>query len=80
MGRGKAVSGLKTHDPWLYQQAGRDHISNGAPCIIQAWPGKDERSALRFEVETYNRLTGTEDRREGVEAWNEGRKPNFKGR
>ena len=39
----------------------------------------DVRSALRFEVEAYNRLTGTEDRREGVEAWNEGRKPKFKG-
>lgn len=40
----------------------------------------DVRSALRFEVEAYNRLTGTEDRHEGVDAWNEGRKPNFKGR
>ncbi len=40
----------------------------------------DVRSALRFEVEAYNRLTGTEDRREGVEAWNEGRTPRFKGR
>lgn len=40
----------------------------------------DVRSALRFEVEAYNRLTGTEDRREGVEAWNEGRNPKFKGR
>lgn len=40
----------------------------------------DVRSALRFEVEAYNRLTGTEDRREGVEAWNRGRKPEFKGR
>jgi enoyl-CoA hydratase/carnithine racemase len=40
----------------------------------------DVRSALRFEVEAYNRLTGTEDRREGVAAWNEVRKPKFKGR
>jgi len=40
----------------------------------------DVRSALRFEVEAYNRLTATEDRREGVAAWNEGRKPVFKGR
>jgi enoyl-CoA hydratase/carnithine racemase len=39
----------------------------------------DVRSALRFEVEAYNRLTDTEDRREGVAAWNEGRKPRFKG-
>ena len=40
----------------------------------------DVRSALRFEVEAYNRLTGSEDRREGVDAWNEKRKPEFKGR
>jgi len=40
----------------------------------------DVRAALRFEVEAYNRLTGTEDRREGVLAWNEQRSPVFKGR
>jgi len=40
----------------------------------------DIRAALRFEVEAYNRLTGTEDRGEGVLAWNERRKPLFKGR
>jgi nitroreductase/Pyruvate/2-oxoacid:ferredoxin oxidoreductase delta subunit len=26
-------------------EAGRDQISRGAPCIIQAWAGKDERTA-----------------------------------
>ncbi len=40
----------------------------------------DVRTALRFEVEAYNRLTGTEDRAEGTLAWNEKRKPVFKGR
>ena len=40
----------------------------------------DIRTALRFEVEAYNRLTGTEDRVEGTLAWNEKRKPIFKGR
>jgi enoyl-CoA hydratase/carnithine racemase len=40
----------------------------------------DVRAALRFEVEAYNRLTVTEDRREGVLAWSERRKPLFKGR
>lgn len=29
-------------DHW---HAGRDQISRGAPCIIQAWAGKDERTA-----------------------------------
>jgi enoyl-CoA hydratase/carnithine racemase len=40
----------------------------------------DVRTALRYEVEAYNRLTGTEDRVEGTLAWNEKRKPVFKGR
>jgi enoyl-CoA hydratase/carnithine racemase len=40
----------------------------------------DVRAALRFEVEAYNRLVDTEDRLEGVLAWNERRKPVFKGR
>lgn len=35
---------------------------------------------LRFEVEAYNRTVGTADRREGVAAFNEKRKPDFKGR
>ncbi len=39
----------------------------------------DVRSALRYEVECYNRLTDTEDRVEGTLAWNEKRKPLFKG-
>lgn len=38
------------------------------------------RTALRFEVEAYNHLVDTEDRMEGVLAFNEKRKPNFKGR
>jgi enoyl-CoA hydratase/carnithine racemase len=37
------------------------------------------RTALRFEVEAYNHLVDTEDRMEGVLAFNEKRKPNFKG-
>ena len=34
----------------------------------------------RFEIEAYNRLVDTEDRREGIRAFNEKRKPDFKGR
>lgn len=34
----------------------------------------------RFEIEAYNRLVGTEDRHEGVRAFNEKRKPAFRGR
>ena len=37
------------------------------------------RTALRFEVEAYNHLIETQDRLEGVKAFNEKRKPQFKG-
>ena len=39
----------------------------------------DLASALAFEIEAYNRLPPTEDRREGVNAFNEKRKPVFRG-
>jgi hypothetical protein len=35
---------------------------------------------LAFEIEAYNRLVPTEDRREGVLAFNEHRQPNFRGK
>jgi enoyl-CoA hydratase/carnithine racemase len=38
------------------------------------------RTAFRFEVEAYNHLVETEDRYEGVTAFNEKRKAVFKGR
>jgi enoyl-CoA hydratase/carnithine racemase len=40
----------------------------------------DIKNAYRFEVEAYNRLVDTQDRLEGVAAFNEKRKPVFKGR
>ena len=40
----------------------------------------DLRSAMMFEIEAYNRLVPTEDRREGIAAFNEKRKPIYKGR
>lgn len=40
----------------------------------------DLRTGLRFEIEAYNRLVPTEDRREGILSFNEKRKPLFKGR
>lgn len=40
----------------------------------------DLRSALFFEVEAYNRLVTTEDRLEGIAAFNEKRTPQFNGR
>ena len=38
------------------------------------------RTAYRFEVEAYNHLIDTEDRMEGIKAFNEKRKPVFQGR
>ena len=40
----------------------------------------DIRTALRFEIEAYNHLVGTEDRIEGIRSFNEKRRPVFKGR
>jgi enoyl-CoA hydratase/carnithine racemase len=40
----------------------------------------DLKSALLYEIEAYNRLVVSEDRMEGVGAYNEKRKPVFKGR
>jgi enoyl-CoA hydratase/carnithine racemase len=40
----------------------------------------DIRTALRFEIECYNQLVGTEDRHEGIASFNEKRKPVFRGR
>jgi len=40
----------------------------------------DLTSALAFEVQAYERMIATEDRHEGIAAFNEKRKPDFKGR
>jgi len=40
----------------------------------------DLQSGLHFEIEAYNRLIPTEDRREGIRAFNEKRKPVYVGR
>jgi len=40
----------------------------------------DRHTGYQFELEAYNRLINTEDRHEGILAFNEKRKPNFKGK
>jgi enoyl-CoA hydratase/carnithine racemase len=41
--------------------------------------GMDLASAMQFELAAYNRLVGTEDQKEGVRAFNEKRRPKFRG-
>ncbi len=40
----------------------------------------DLASGMMFEIEAYNRMVPTEDRREGIRAFNEKREPDFQGR
>ena len=40
----------------------------------------DRMSGYAFEIEAYNRTVATEDRQEGINAFNEKRKPKYKGR
>ena len=62
-------------------------IADNAPLAVRQikksvrYGGQMElRTAFRFEVEAYNHLVDTDDRREGVAAFNERRKPVFTGR
>lgn len=47
---------------------------------VHAAVGRDRHSAYAAEIEAYNRLIPTEDRYEGIRAYNEKRRPHFKGR
>ncbi|MEL6375036.1 MAG: enoyl-CoA hydratase, partial [Pseudomonadota bacterium] len=40
----------------------------------------DRANGYAFEIEAYNRCVPTEDREEGIRAFNEKRQPDFKGR
>ena len=59
---------------WLGLGAGEalnEHVIGGE-C-----PEIGVRSAMMFEIEAYNRMVPTDDRREGILAFNEKRKPDF---
>jgi enoyl-CoA hydratase len=62
---------IATNGPISVRQA-KQAIHRGMQMSI--WDG------LAFEIEAYNRMVPTEDRREGVLAFNERRKPSFRGR
>jgi enoyl-CoA hydratase/carnithine racemase len=64
-----------------------ERIAGNAPLAVRQakrsvdlGAGTDRVTALGIEIEAYNRLVPTEDRHEGVLAFNEKRKPVFKGR
>lgn len=56
----------------LAVRAARRAIHGGLPMSLE--------DGMRFEIECYNTLVATEDRIEGIAAFNEKRKPQFKGR
>ncbi len=71
--------------PQALETAGR--IAGNAPISVRQAKQAIQRGVdmsiwdgLAYEIEAYNRMVPTEDRREGVLAFNERRKPAFKGR
>lgn len=64
-----------------------ERIARNAPISVRQAKQSIQRGVdmsiwdgLAYEIEAYNRMVPTEDRREGVSAFNEKRKPVFKGR
>jgi len=66
-----AARRIAANGPLAVRQA-KQAIHRGLQMSV--WDG------MAFEIEAYNRLVPTEDRREGVRAFNERRKPMFRGR
>ncbi|HEY6720353.1 MAG TPA: enoyl-CoA hydratase-related protein, partial [Burkholderiales bacterium] len=67
----EAAGRIASHAPLAVAQA-RRAIRDG----LQV----DLASGLHLEIEAYNRLVGTADRREGIRAFIEKRRPKFRGR
>ncbi len=66
-----AAKTIAANAPISVRQA-KHSIHHGLPMSL--------RDGMLFEIEAYNRTVPTEDRREGIKAFNEKRKPVFKGR
>lgn len=67
----EAAARIASNAPLSVAQA-RRAIHAGLQCDLAA--------GLQLEIDAYNRLVGTDDRREGIRAFNEKRKPKFQGR
>jgi enoyl-CoA hydratase len=65
------AAGIARNAPISVRQA-KQAIARGMNMSV--WDG------LAFEIEAYNRMVPTEDRREGIQSFNEKRPPQFKGR
>ena len=80
----KVVPGEKLMDE--AQAAARRIAANAPISVRQAKKSIDKATELdratgyAFELEAYNRTVPTEDRQEGINAFNEKRKPSYKGR
>ena len=67
-------------------EAAREIARNGPLAVRQAKKSihfglqSDLRTGCRLEIEAYNRLVSSQDRHEGVRAFNEKRAPDFQGR
>lgn len=68
---GEVAARIAINAPLAVRQA-KQAISRGV--------GMSLADGMAFEIEAYNRLVSTEDRVEGVEAFNQKRRPLFKGR
>ncbi|MHA1569820.1 MAG: enoyl-CoA hydratase/isomerase family protein [Alphaproteobacteria bacterium] len=82
------VNGVHERDDLLDYvfELARDIAANGPLAVRQIMKSieynmrVDLRTAITFQLECYDSLIATEDRHEGVAAFNERRKPDFKGR
>jgi enoyl-CoA hydratase/carnithine racemase len=67
----RVAEAIAARAPLAVRQA-KQAISRGLQMSIH--------DGMAFEIEAYHRLVPTQDRLEGVNAFNEGRRPAFKGR
>ena len=72
LGEALATAGVIARNAPISVKQAKQAIGRGMNMSV--WDG------LAFEIEAYNRMVPTEDRREGILSFNEKRPPKFKGR